>query len=170
MTEFKFWAITIPLKYYYPITILFFVLPFSLILFAQEYFRANSLYIMIFVFVYIILSLVISMKRVKVLITEENRISIFMNGEEKYESLVDDLKYIKGADVAKINVQAPLIMQFSENKFTFNIFEVKGIPRLNNQIKLLRYMVDRFSLEKGDRKWNISYTSYIYSNLNYKGY
>ncbi|WP_108823592.1 hypothetical protein [Dysgonomonas sp. Marseille-P4361] len=170
MKEFKFWANTIPLKYYYPIAILFFLLLFYLTFLAQDYFKANFLYIMIFVFVYIILSLVISVKRVKVLITEENRISIFMNGEEKYESSVDELKYIKGVDVAKINVQAPLIMQFSEKKFTFNIFEVKGIPRLNNQIKLLRYMVDRFSFEKGGRKGNISYTSYTYSNPNYKGY
>lgn len=170
MKEFKFWANTVPLKYYYPITILFFLLLFYLTFLAQDYFKANFLYIMIFVFVYIILSLVISVKRVKVLITDENRISIFMNGEEKYESSVDELKYVKGADVAKINVQAPLIMQFSEKKFTFNIFEVKGIPRLNNQIKLLRYMVDRFSFEKGERKRNISYTSYTYSNPNYKGY
>lgn len=170
MKEFKFWANTVPLKYYYPITILFFLLLFYLTFLAQDYFKANFLYIMIFVFVYIILSLVISVKRVKVLITDENRISIFMNGKEKYESSVDELKYVKGADVAKINVQAPLIMQFSEKKFTFNIFEVKGIPRLNNQIKLLRYMVDRFSFEKGERKRNISYTSYTYSNPNYKGY
>lgn len=170
MIEFKFWANTVPLKYYYPITILFFLLLFYLTFLAQDYFKANFLYIMIFVFVYIILSLVISVKRVKVLITEENRISILMNGDEKYESSVSDLKYIQGADVAKINVQAPLIMQFSEKKFTFNIFEVKGIPRLNNQIKLLRYMVDRFSFEKGERKRNISYTSYTYSNPNYKGY
>lgn len=170
MKEFKFWAITIPLKYYYPSTILFFVLPFSLMFFAQENFRVNFLYIMIFVFVYIILSLVISVKKVKVLITEENRISILMNGEEKYESSIDDLKYMQGADIAKINTQAPLIIQFSEKKFTLNVFEVKGIPRLNNQIKFLRYMVERFSLEKGDRKRNISYTSYIYSNPSYKGY
>lgn len=127
---------------------------------------------MIFVFVYVILSLIVSVKKVKVLITEKDGISIFINGNEKYESSVNDLKYIQGADVERVNARAPLVIHFSEKKFTFNIFEVKGIPRLNNQIKFLRYMVDRFSLEKGDRIWNISYTSYIYTyfNPNYKEY
>lgn len=171
MKEFKFWAITVPLKFYYPISILIFLLLFVLMHFALETFKTNFLYVMVGVFVYVILSLVIFVKKVRLLLTDDNRIAVFFNGDEKYESSVNDLKYIQGVDIEKVNARAPLVIQFSEKKFTFNVFEVKGVPGVKSkQAKFLMCMVDEYSFEKGDRKWNIAYTSYIYSNPNYKEY
>lgn len=168
MEEFRFWAIPYSFKQLFLLAIPIWIVFFAVIYFidAEKYF----FYLWLAMLVWVLLSYTLIVKRVRISVSEEGDISVFMNGRKKYEGSPKQLEYVRSTNINGSRGRTSMTIKFSNKKFRFSIFEITGLiaSRDNQQIRLLRYMVSTYNLKAELYQDNLLNRIYTYWNTEYE--
>ncbi|MFV0418502.1 MAG: hypothetical protein ACK5KT_07225 [Dysgonomonas sp.] len=169
MKEFKFWAIPYS---FWQILVAFILMWFLLIavislIDMQQY----LFYLGPTMLVWVVLCGLLFIRRVRISFSDKNDILVFMNGWQKYVGKIQELEYVRGANISNNRGRASLIMKFADKKLNFSILEVKNVLSLrdNQQVRLLKYMVSAFKLQSEVYQDTFLNQIYTYWNPEYEG-
>lgn len=169
MEEFRFWAIPYSFKQLFLLAIPIWIVFFAVIYFidAEKYF----FYLWLGMLGWVLVSYALIVKRVRISFSEEGDVSVFMNGQKKYEGKGRQLEYVRSTNLNNSIGRTSMTIKFSGKKFRFSIFEISGImtPRENQQIRLLRYMISTYNLRAELYQDNLLNRIYTYWNADYEG-
>ena len=168
MKEFKFWALPFSYKQLLLLAIPIWIIFLVAFFFIKDQFFYYFYYIFGFIIIFSIISIPITLKRVKVVLINDE-IQIFYYGRLKYSTTINNLEYIKGPDIISGSTCRQFIIVFNDRSYTFNGMNssISLLSPKDTRVDFLIELMLRYDLKKEFySEWLIDKT-YLYTNPNY---